>query len=237
MLRVERHVVGDEEVEVPVAIEIRERAAGAPQRRSDAGEARDIGEDAVAAVAVQHVRAEVGDVEIDPAVVVVVARAGAHAVLTMANRRSLGDVVERAVAAIPIQAVPRLPRDRRIGERPAVDQEDVEPPVVVVVEEQPAPPIVSTRCLSALAPLTWRKSIPASRLISVNVTGESSATTPRPTRTMPQSRWSAIVLTAPTRRVTAAPTGRPCMAFSYVSLARAASSMRPTFAYSTASSR
>ena len=31
--------------------------------------------------------------------------------------------------------------------------------------------------------------------------------------------------------------GRPCMAFSYVSLARVASSMRPTFAYSAASSR
>ena len=49
-----------------------------------------------------------------------------------------GDILERAVAAIPEQAVPRLPRDRRIGERPAVDQEDVDPAVVVVVEEQPA---------------------------------------------------------------------------------------------------
>ena len=48
------------------------------------------------------------------------------------------DVLERAVAAIAKQAMPRLPRDRRIGERPAIDQEDVDPAVVVVVEEQPA---------------------------------------------------------------------------------------------------
>ena len=100
--------------------------------------ARDIGEDAVAAVAIQDVRAEVRDVEIDPAVVVVVAGAGAHPVLAMADARSIGHVLERAVAAIPVQAVPRLLRHRRIGERATVDEEDVDPAVVVVVEEQPA---------------------------------------------------------------------------------------------------
>ena len=34
--------------------------------------------------------------------------------------------------------VPRLFRDRRIRERSTVDQEDIDPAVVVVVEEQPA---------------------------------------------------------------------------------------------------
>ena len=79
------------------------------------------------------------------------------------------DVLERAVAAIAIQPVPRRARDGWIGERTAVDQEDVDPAVVVVVEEQPARPMVSTMCFSALAPLT-AESMPASRVTSVNVT-------------------------------------------------------------------
>ena len=139
MRRVGVHVVGDEQIEVAVAVEIGERAARAPQPgAADARGAGDVGEDSVAAVVVQHVRAEVRDVEIDPAVVVVVAGAGAHAVLAMLDAGPGRDVLERAVAAVPVQAVPRLLRDRRIGERSAVDQEDVDPAVVVVVEEQPA---------------------------------------------------------------------------------------------------
>ena len=56
----------------------------------------------------------------------------------MADAGLRGDVLERAVAAVAVQPVPRLLRDRRIGQRAAVDQEDVDPAVVVVVEEQPA---------------------------------------------------------------------------------------------------
>jgi hypothetical protein len=84
VLRLGGHVIGDEQVEVPVPVEIGEGTARAPQSRpSDARGAGDIREDSLAAVAIQDVRAEVGDVEINPAVVVVVARAGAHPVLAM----------------------------------------------------------------------------------------------------------------------------------------------------------
>ena len=100
----------------------------------------DVREAAVAGVAVERVRTDVRDVQIDPAVVVVVAGARAHAVVAMPDAGLRGHVVERAVAAVAEQTVPRLSRDRRIGQRTAVDQEDVDPAVVVVVEEQPAGP-------------------------------------------------------------------------------------------------
>ena len=72
---VEGHVVGDEQIEVAVAIVIEETAARAPTVL-DAGHARllgDIREGAVAVVAVEHVSPEVGDEEIVEPVVVVVA--------------------------------------------------------------------------------------------------------------------------------------------------------------------
>src|SRR6185503_2681956 len=47
---------------------------------------------------------------------------------------------ERAVAAVPEQPVPGLTRDRWFGKRAAVDEEDVNPPVVVEIEEQAAGP-------------------------------------------------------------------------------------------------
>ena len=48
------------------------------------------------------------------------------------------DVLERSVAAVSVQAIACRRVDLRIDERPAVDQEDVDPAVLVVVEEQPA---------------------------------------------------------------------------------------------------
>src|SRR5687768_4485076 len=78
--RAGRDVVGHEKIEVAIAIEIREGAASAPQRRPDTSGSGHISEHAVAAVAVQNVRSEVRDVQIDPAIVVEVARARAHPV-------------------------------------------------------------------------------------------------------------------------------------------------------------
>ena len=93
---------------------------------------------AVAGVAVQRVRPDVRHVEIDAAIVVVIAGARAHAVVAVLDAGLRGDVLERAVAAVPEETVPCPARDRRIGERSAIDQEHVDPAIVVVVEEQPA---------------------------------------------------------------------------------------------------
>ena len=63
----------------------------------------------------------------------------------------------------------------RIGDGAAVDEEHVDPAVVVVVEEHAAEPIVSARCFSALAPLTFLNASPAARVPSVNVAEEAPA--------------------------------------------------------------
>jgi hypothetical protein len=56
----------------------------------------------------------------------------------VSDARAIAGVVERAVAAVVEQPMAGALRDGRVGQRPAVHQEDVRPAVVVVVEEQSA---------------------------------------------------------------------------------------------------
>ena len=88
-LEVHVDVVGDEEIELAVAIVVNEGAAGAPARFL-AGDARlfaDVGEGAVAVVVVENVLAVVGDEQVVEAVVVVVADADALSPAAVANAR------------------------------------------------------------------------------------------------------------------------------------------------------
>ena len=77
--RIEVHVAGDEQIQVPVTVVVEEAAARAPDARRP-GDARFLGhvrERAVAVVAVEDVPSPVGDEEIVEAVVVEVADAAA----------------------------------------------------------------------------------------------------------------------------------------------------------------
>ena len=95
----------------------------------------DVGEGAVAVVVIENRPAVGGDEEVGKAVVVVVADGHAHAEGPAGDAGLLGDVGERAVAIVLVERV----ADRLLGlveiARAAVDQVDVHPAVVVVVEE------------------------------------------------------------------------------------------------------
>src|SRR5262245_8378276 len=56
----------------------------------------------------------------------------------MLNAGAVGDVVERAVPAVVKQPMAGPAVGGGVGDRPAIDQEDVNPPVPVVVEEDRA---------------------------------------------------------------------------------------------------
>ena len=165
-----RRVAGEirfEHVHRPVAIVVADGDAHAGLRlpvltvRAAARHA-DVGERAVAIVAVQCARVRiVRDIEVDPAVVVEVERAHAQAVCALRARdpRLLGHIVERAVAGIVVQHVfatgqprraarhldpfvatqPRVRRGRGGQiEIDVVGDEEVEPAVAIVIEERAA---------------------------------------------------------------------------------------------------
>src|SRR5688572_19367185 len=132
------YVVGDEEVEKTVPIDVGEGAARAPERRSRAARLRDLREAPLAEVPIERVGTVVGDVEIDGAVVVVVAGAGPHAVLAMADAGLGRHVLELSIPAIAEQPVPGGGRHLRAGDGAAVHEKDVHPAVVIEIDEQPA---------------------------------------------------------------------------------------------------
>ena len=72
-------IVGDEEVEMAIAIVVDERAACVPARAfaGDAGFLADVGESSISVVVIENIFAVVGDEEIFVAIVVVVTDADA----------------------------------------------------------------------------------------------------------------------------------------------------------------
>ena len=139
---IEVDVVGDEQVETAVAVVVDERRARSPSepRVLQAGALGQLGKRSVAVVAIQAVLAVVGDEQVLVAVIVVVARGGALAPAVRADARPGRHVLERAVAFVAIQVRRWLATLREPFERGAVDEEDVQSAVVVVVEDRDAAP-------------------------------------------------------------------------------------------------
>ena len=134
-LQIEINVVGDEEIELSVAIVIEEGAACSPadSLSSDSCFLAYIGEGAVAVVVIQHVLAEVGDEQVVVAVVVVIADADALSPPRVLKTRLQGDVGESPVAIVLEEVIERLLAGWKAFESSSVDEEDVEPAIVVIV--------------------------------------------------------------------------------------------------------
>ena len=134
---VELEITGDEEVEVAVAIVIGEGAAGIPARNflKQTSRLGDIGEGAVSIIAVEHVLAPIGDEQVFEAIVVVVAYAHRRRPAVAPEAGFLSYVRECAVAIVLVEPVSGV---RGVVEATAAGEEDVEPAIVIVIEERGA---------------------------------------------------------------------------------------------------
>ena len=136
---IEVDVVGDEQIEACRRGRSRRRRSRCPSeswRSGDAGLRADIGEGAIAVVVVEDVLAPVGDEQIVVAVVVVVADADALSPAGVDESGFGGDVGEGAVAIVFEEMVGGLLSGGKAFEARAVDEEDVQPAVVVVVDRR-----------------------------------------------------------------------------------------------------
>jgi hypothetical protein len=133
-------LVGDvgrhEQIQAAVAIDVQEGGAGVParSRRRQPAARRDVGEGAVAVVAIEDEASVVGDQQVDVAVVVDVAGADALSPAAGGDPRLGSDVDERAaIVAIQVAGgglVGWLATAR------AVDHEDVLSAIAVVVQDR-----------------------------------------------------------------------------------------------------
>jgi len=124
-----------------VAVIVDESAAGAPcsARTCDPGFFADVGECSVAIVVIEDILAVVRDVQILEAIVVIVADTHALAPAGMREAGFLSDIGEGAVVVVAVEMIRgSFVRSEAAVELCAVDDEDVGPAVVIVIEDRDA---------------------------------------------------------------------------------------------------
>src|ERR1039458_6509830 len=134
-LEVKLQVVGDEQVQVAVAVVIHEGAAGSPSHswREQTRFLGDIGEGAIPIIAVENVLTPVSDEDVVETIVIVI-RDGDTVRPTHARETGLrGDIGEGAIPVVLVEPVSG-PRRRPFQTR-AAEHQDVQPAVVIVIEE------------------------------------------------------------------------------------------------------
>ena len=140
------YITGHEEVEAAVVVVIEEPGARAPSAGGNSSALRDVGERAVPIVVVERVAAVACHADVLKTIVIVVAHRYTHRVVVLRHPSEAGffpHIRECAVGVLIIKAVPKpaigLVRELAIGHRivdlPSVGEEDIQPPVVVIVEE------------------------------------------------------------------------------------------------------
>src|SRR5260221_1923366 len=128
----------NEQIEFAVIVVVKPDGAGRPTRGGEAGFFGNVGESAVAIVAIENVAAILGNVEIGEAVPVVISDCNTHSVAATRYAPLLRDVAAGVVAIVFVKRVAQ----RRIWlvevTFSAVDEINVHPAVVVVIEKRAA---------------------------------------------------------------------------------------------------
>ncbi len=106
VIEVPLHIAQDHQVEQAVVIKVYPRRAGGPAAASDSGCFGDVGERAVAIIAIELVAAERGHVDVLEAVIVVIADGNSHPVTGALQPCLFGDILKGAVRFLMKKAVP-----------------------------------------------------------------------------------------------------------------------------------
>src|SRR5215469_1077511 len=134
---IELYVTRNKQVEKTIVIVIAPGCTRRPSAHGDSGLLSNIGKSSVVVIVVEAVLAKIGDVYIGPSVVIIIANHSAEAPALVSYSSLVGDVSECAVVIIVEQH-----RARRSflafenGKGGTVHQINVEPSVVIIVEER-----------------------------------------------------------------------------------------------------
>lgn len=139
---IEVDVIGDHQVEMAITVVIDKGAAISPgfARAGDTCFLADGGKSSVAIVAIKDVFSVVGDVEIFPAIIVIIADADSLPPTGVGQAGFARDLGESAVVIVMVEMTGREVAGGRRIESGAVNDEDVRPAIVVIVEDGDAGP-------------------------------------------------------------------------------------------------
>ncbi len=132
---VELGELADEQIEPAVVVVIEPDRAGTPAWSRDTRFLRHVGEGAVAIVVIEDAASVLRNVEVWEAISVVIPHRNTHAIATPSHAGFLRHVGECAVAIVAIQRVAQGMRRLVEIAFAAVDEVNVHPAVIVVIEE------------------------------------------------------------------------------------------------------
>src|SRR5262245_17736143 len=137
-IEVEVDIVGDKEVQVSVPVIIQKSAARAPACRFEhqPGALRDIDKTALSGIPVKVILSEIGHEQIIEAVIIIIGYTRALAPARPDQVRLFCHISEFSYFIIAIEVISGFLPLRETFESGAVDQENIEPAIVVVVEER-----------------------------------------------------------------------------------------------------
>src|SRR6266851_833243 len=147
------HKSANEQVELSIVVIVEPDGAGGPAVHCNPGFLRNIGKCAVTIVVIKDASAVLAEEQVWITVAVVVAGCGAHSVAAARDTRLFRDICKGSVSIVSIESVAK----RRVGfveiTPAAVDQIDVHPAVIVIIQER------ATRPRSFREVIAWGPSI------------------------------------------------------------------------------
>src|SRR5450631_406725 len=135
---VELGKLANEQIEPAVVVVVEPHRAGIPAGSRHPRFLRHVRECPIAVIVIENAALVLRNVEVGKAVAVVVARRHPHAVAAAGHTGLFGHVGERAVMIVAIQSVPQGVRRIVKIAFPAVDQINIHPAVIVVIEKRTA---------------------------------------------------------------------------------------------------
>ena len=138
--RIESHVVGNEQIEVPIPVIVQKATTRTPaiRRSGNASLFGDIRECAIAVVVIEHILSEIGNEKIVEAIVIVISNAACLTPSRTSESSLPGDIREGSIAIVMKQIAGGLTISSCGIQAGSVDEEDIEPAVIVVVKERHA---------------------------------------------------------------------------------------------------
>src|ERR1700674_2920117 len=136
MVRVKFHVARNEQVQQAIAVVIAPRRSCGPSSQCHTGFLRHVRKRSIMIVVVEAVFSKIRDIDVRPAIIIVIAYSYAEAPPLVRYTCFVRNVSESAVVIVVKQHGARsgfLPLQR--GKRGTVEQIDVQPPVVVKVDQ------------------------------------------------------------------------------------------------------
>ena len=136
------HIVADKQVEMAVAIIVQEGSSSVPALfgLQEARFACGIGESAVSIVVVKDIPAVISNEQVEIAIIVIVPHANALPPTVSHQPSFFGDIRKGSIVIVSEKVIGRFRSFGKVAQPPTVDQEYIQPAVVVVIEKRHAPP-------------------------------------------------------------------------------------------------